>query len=158
MKSEPCARNNGSILFSQGSSRFRSSGLFVSHGFSRKVMKTAEIGGIPRIKQRNFSRFWFSIRSKLSFGKSKVCEENKNQDSESSNQQDYFSRRDDRNLCREEVEMVMGKLGLFCSAESEELKESMGSDELSQLFDEKEPSLEEVKKAFDVFDEKRWFY
>ncbi|KAJ9147609.1 hypothetical protein P3X46_029747 [Hevea brasiliensis] len=105
--------------------------------------------------QKFFSRFWFSIRSKLSFGKSKVCEENKNQDSESSNQQDYFSRRDDRNLCREEVEMVMGKLGLFCSAESEELKESMGSDELSQLFDEREPSLEEVKKAFDVFDEKR---
>lgn len=105
--------------------------------------------------QKFFSRFWFSLRSKHSFGNSKVWEENKNQDSESSNQQRYFNKRDDRNLSREEVEMVMGKLGLFCSGESEELQESMGSDELSQLFDEKEPSLEEVKEAFDVFDENK---
>lgn len=105
--------------------------------------------------QKFFSRFWFSLRSKHSFGNSKVWEENKNQDSESSNQQRYFNKRDDRNLSRDEVEMAMGKLGLFCSGESEELQESMGSDELSQLFDEKEPSLEELKEAFDVFDEKR---
>lgn len=105
--------------------------------------------------QKFFSSFWFSLRSKHSFGNSKVWEENKNQDSESSNQQRYFNKRDDRNLSRDEVEMAMGKLGLFCSGESEELQESMGSDELSQLFDEKEPSLEELKEAFDVFDEKR---
>ncbi|KAF2299440.1 hypothetical protein GH714_031956 [Hevea brasiliensis] len=106
--------------------------------------------------QKSLSRFWFSLRSKISFNNSKVWEENKNKDSESSNQQRFLNnKRDDWNLCREEVEMVMGQLGLFCSLESEELKESMGSDDLSQLFDEKEPSLEEVKEAFDVFDENR---
>lgn len=51
--------------------------------------------------------------------------------------------------------MVMEKLGIFCSPEGEELQEWFGSNELSGLFDEKEPSLEEVKEAFDVFDENR---
>jgi len=46
----------------------------------------------------------------------------------------------------------MENFGLFCSRESEDLKEWMDSDELSQLFDEKEPSLEEIKETFNVFD------
>ncbi|XP_022774503.1 probable calcium-binding protein CML45 [Durio zibethinus] len=58
---------------------------------------------------------------------------------------------DDGRFHRKDVEKVMGKLGLFCSQESEELNKSFGSDELSRLFEE-EPSLEEVKQAFDVFD------
>ncbi|KAE8734508.1 putative calcium-binding protein CML30 [Hibiscus syriacus] len=37
----------------------------------------------------------------------------------------------------------MGNLGIFCSKES---------DELCRLFEEEEPSLEELKEAFDVFD------
>lgn len=46
----------------------------------------------------------------------------------------------------------MGNLGIFCSQESEEqLNESYGCEEISRLF-EQEPSLEEVKQAFDVFD------
>lgn len=61
---------------------------------------------------------------------------------------DYYGGR----VCRKDVEKVMGNLGLFCSHESEELNESFGSDELSRLFDEEEPSLVEVKQAFDVFD------
>lgn len=52
---------------------------------------------------------------------------------------------------RKDVEKLMGNLGLFCSQETEELNESFGSDEVSRLF-EVEPSLEEVKQAFDVFD------
>ncbi|GAV61710.1 EF_hand_5 domain-containing protein [Cephalotus follicularis] len=64
-------------------------------------------------------------------------------------------KKDDANLYRHEVEMLMGKLGLFCSPESEELPQFLGSNELSGLFEEKEPSLEEVKEAFDVFDENR---
>ncbi|KAK5835224.1 hypothetical protein V6Z11_A05G410600 [Gossypium hirsutum] len=48
-------------------------------------------------------------------------------------------------LCRKEVEILMGNLGIFCSQESEEqLNESYGCEEISRLF-EKEPSLEEVK-------------
>ncbi|XP_039068300.1 probable calcium-binding protein CML46 [Hibiscus syriacus] len=46
-------------------------------------------------------------------------------------------------VCREDVEKVMGNLGIFCSKES---------DELCRLFEEEEPSLEELKEAFDVFD------
>ncbi|TYI30816.1 hypothetical protein ES332_A05G413600v1 [Gossypium tomentosum] len=46
-------------------------------------------------------------------------------------------------LCRKEVEILMGNLGIFCSQESEEqLNESYGCEEISRLF-EKEPSLEE---------------
>ncbi|XP_038696504.1 probable calcium-binding protein CML46 [Tripterygium wilfordii] len=55
-------------------------------------------------------------------------------------------------LCREDVELVMGKLGFFCSQESEELQKVLSSRELSGVFAEKEPGLEEVKEAFDVFD------
>ncbi|KAH9726978.1 putative calcium-binding protein CML45 [Citrus sinensis] len=62
---------------------------------------------------------------------------------------------DDESLSRDEVEMVMRKLTLFCSFEDEELPQKLGSAELSWLFEEKEPSLEEVKEAFDVFDENK---
>lgn len=111
-----------------------------------------QMGGI----QKFFSRFWFCLQSKFSLVHSKViCAESKNQDSEPSNQLGCFDKNDESNVCREDVEMVMKRLGLFCSSESEELKDSMSSDELSQLFDEKEPSLEEVKEAFNVFDQNR---
>ncbi|KAJ6683917.1 hypothetical protein OIU85_007597 [Salix viminalis] len=90
-------------------------------------------------------------------GNSELSEEDDgNHDSETSKQtqESCFDdkRSDERNICREDVEMVMEKLGLFSSSEGEELTEWMGSDEISQLFDEKEPSLEEVKEAFNVFD------
>nr|XP_010926561.1 probable calcium-binding protein CML45 [Elaeis guineensis] len=60
--------------------------------------------------------------------------------------------RGDINLSREDVEMVMGRMGLCCSQEGEQLKECMGFDELSNVFEE-EPSFEELKEAFSVFDE-----
>lgn len=63
---------------------------------------------------------------------------------------------DDGKLNREDAKMVMGKLGFFCSSENnEELPEWFSSNEFSELFEEKEPSLEELKEAFDVFDENR---
>ncbi|KAF9663742.1 hypothetical protein SADUNF_Sadunf17G0083700 [Salix dunnii] len=107
--------------------------------------------------QKFFSRFWFFLQSQLCHGNSELWEEDDgNQDSETSKQtqESCFDneRSDERNICREDVEMVMENLGLFCSSESEELTEWMGSDEISQLFDEKEPSLEELKEAFNVFD------
>ncbi|CAL1385081.1 unnamed protein product [Linum trigynum] len=58
-------------------------------------------------------------------------------------------------ISREDVEVVMGKLGFFCDPEGQQLKQSMGADQLLELFDEKEPSLEEVKEAFEVFDVNR---
>ncbi|KAF4376706.1 hypothetical protein F8388_025577 [Cannabis sativa] len=61
----------------------------------------------------------------------------------------------DEKLNREDLETVMESLGLVCSPESEELKNSFGSDELSGLFEDEEPSLEEIKQAFDVFDQNK---
>ncbi|CAK8540663.1 unnamed protein product [Lathyrus sativus] len=63
--------------------------------------------------------------------------------------------RDSVEIKRDEVETVMAKMGIFCSEESEELEEKYGCKELSELFEENEPSFEEVKMAFDVFDENR---
>lgn len=81
--------------------------------------------------------------------------EEKYLDFEVCNQQACVDKKqDDESISREEVEMVMGDLSLFCSTESEELPQRFCFNELSQLFDE-EPSLEEVKNAFDVFDVNR---
>lgn len=57
---------------------------------------------------------------------------------------------------REEVKSVMEKLELFCSQEGEEeIGECFGADELTAMFDESEPSLEELKQTFNVFDRNR---
>ncbi|XP_054824793.1 probable calcium-binding protein CML46 [Prosopis cineraria] len=58
-------------------------------------------------------------------------------------------------LSREEVVMVMERLGLMSGAESEGdegIEEAIGEEEVEALF-EKEPSLEELKDVFEVFDE-----
>lgn len=90
------------------------------------------------------------------FGISKVVTEKKDLDFELSSRQVCLNQKEAvEYLCREDVEMVMGKLGICCSPEGEKLEERVGSDEICGLFEEKEPSLEEVKEAFDVFDENR---
>ncbi|URD88075.1 EF hand family protein [Musa troglodytarum] len=60
--------------------------------------------------------------------------------------------REDQRLSRKEVEMVMDRLGICCPHEGEQLCEHMSSDEIYGLFEENEPSLEEVKAAFCFFD------
>ncbi|KFK33771.1 hypothetical protein AALP_AA5G058000 [Arabis alpina] len=62
---------------------------------------------------------------------------------------------DQDDLTREEAEMVMKSLGLVPDSETNELQERYSSKEISSLFEEKEASLEEVKQAFDVFDENK---
>lgn len=59
----------------------------------------------------------------------------------------------DLELTREDVEAVMEKIGMSLSQEGEQLKERMAMDELSTMFDEKEPTLVEVEEVFSVFDE-----
>ncbi|KAE8661336.1 putative calcium-binding protein CML30 [Hibiscus syriacus] len=73
--------------------------------------------------------------------------------SEFSSTEDFSS---GERLCRKEVENLMGNLGILCSheREEEELNKSLGCEEISGLFEE-EPSLEEVKETFDVFDVNR---
>ncbi|KAM0936178.1 putative EF-hand domain-containing protein [Dioscorea sansibarensis] len=58
-------------------------------------------------------------------------------------------------LGREDVGVVMEKMGLHCNQEGEQLKEFSGFDEFSVMFEEEEPSLEEVNMAFSVFDENK---
>lgn len=98
----------------------------------------------------SFSKFWFFLLSGIH---SKVRTEKKVSDSELIH--DGSREKDGNILERDDVKMVMGKLGFFCSPESEDLDENYGSREFSGLFEEEEPSLEEVKQAFDVFDENR---
>ncbi|KAL4361039.1 hypothetical protein GQ457_04G033250 [Hibiscus cannabinus] len=93
-----------------------------------------------------FSGFWSFPRSKHASSKSSPSSEKPDCSTEEASFKEEFV-----SVCREEVEKVMENLGFFCSRESEELKESFGSDEVWSLFEE-EPSLAELKEAFDVFD------
>ncbi|XP_058736403.1 probable calcium-binding protein CML45 [Vicia villosa] len=91
----------------------------------------------------------FFLLCKLCSGDSDVKGEKQISEGESS------VSRESVEIKRDEVETVMAKMGIFCSEESEELEEKYGSKELSELFEENEPSFEEVKMAFDVFDENK---
>lgn len=58
-------------------------------------------------------------------------------------------------ISREDVEMILEKMKMSCVSTSNEpqLREYMDFDELASMFEEKEPSLMEMKDAFGVFDE-----
>ncbi|KAF8408116.1 hypothetical protein HHK36_007258 [Tetracentron sinense] len=108
-----------------------------------------------------FRKYYHSLlQSQLElvfFGKPKVWVDRKNPNITdfSSRELCFHEKRDDGKLCREDVEMVMESLGISCFPDGEKIQERLGLDEVSVLFAEKEPSLEEVKEAFDVFDENR---
>lgn len=54
-----------------------------------------------------------------------------------------------------EINLVMSRLGVWCAMEDAENKHPnklYGEDDFLTLFDEEEPSLEEIKETFDVFD------
>ena len=61
---------------------------------------------------------------------------------------------DENKLSVGEVKIVMEKIGTLCDdqPDAENNEEGMGPDEIAGLFEE-EPSPEEVKEAFDIFDE-----
>ncbi|CAL9224218.1 unnamed protein product [Arabidopsis halleri] len=99
--------------------------------------------------QSFFSRFWPLVQHQ------QCVSEKKSKDLEFQTSIKHEEYRDDDGLCREDVGMVMKSLGLSTDQECEGLQKQYSSEELSNLFEEKEPSLEEVKQAFDVFDENR---
>jgi len=107
--------------------------------------------------QNVFSRFQCILlqSQECCCNSTKVLDEKKLAFEPRRSQMTFEKRGDDGSLRREDVHMVMGDLGFFCSPEGEQLPETFSSDELSGLFDEKEPSLGEVKEAFDVFDENK---
>ncbi|XP_010435866.1 PREDICTED: probable calcium-binding protein CML45 [Camelina sativa] len=96
--------------------------------------------------QTFFSRFWPLLQHHQ-----QCVSEKKSKDLEF---QTSIKREDD-GLFREDVVMVMKSLGLLAYPGSEGLQKRYSSEDLSNIFEEKEPSLEEVKQAFDVFDENR---
>ncbi|KAF2298861.1 hypothetical protein GH714_028378 [Hevea brasiliensis] len=53
------------------------------------------------------------------------------------------------------MKMVMDRLGIQQCDSDDDLQERYDARELSRLFEEHEPSLEEVKDAFDIFDENK---
>ncbi|PQQ10217.1 putative calcium-binding protein CML45 [Prunus yedoensis var. nudiflora] len=62
---------------------------------------------------------------------------------------------DKKQLCTGELGQIMEKLGTLFDADGGEVVEGrVGSKEIADLFEE-EPSLEEVKEAFHVFDENK---
>ncbi|XP_010265143.1 PREDICTED: probable calcium-binding protein CML45 [Nelumbo nucifera] len=103
------------------------------------------------------SSFQFPLRSLLDFisGKSKICSKIKYQSRESTPSQKSNAKGDDGRLCRRDVEEVINKLGLLYNPHGDKIQDGLSSDEVSKVFEDKEPSLEEVKDAFDVFDNNR---
>ncbi|XP_062190680.1 probable calcium-binding protein CML46 [Phragmites australis] len=55
-------------------------------------------------------------------------------------------------LSKEDVETIMETIGLATSGHGEGFATRMGHNEVSRLFDAEEPSFEEVRSAFAVFD------
>ncbi|KAI7738093.1 hypothetical protein M8C21_026362 [Ambrosia artemisiifolia] len=51
--------------------------------------------------------------------------------------------------------MVMGNLGIFYNTKGENLPRSLSSDDLFNIFEQEHPRLDEVREAFDVFDENK---
>ncbi|KAL6657019.1 hypothetical protein ACP70R_004799 [Stipagrostis hirtigluma subsp. patula] len=63
---------------------------------------------------------------------------------------------EDAVLSREEVAAIMATIGVAAGGQSGEgLAARMGRDEVSRLFDAEEPSFDEVRRAFAVFDGNR---
>lgn len=88
------------------------------------------------------------VRSETCEDSSKACVAKKNQDFDLP-----CSSEKKEDVCRGDVGVVMERLGIFCQSGDGKLPERLDPDEISKLFEEKEPSLDEVKGAFDVFDE-----
>ncbi|CAI9777388.1 unnamed protein product [Fraxinus pennsylvanica] len=58
----------------------------------------------------------------------------------------------DESMCRGEMELLLRSLGISCSPDEGQLPMRLDSNDIFELFEEKNPGLDEVKEAFDVFD------
>ncbi|XP_071707479.1 probable calcium-binding protein CML46 [Rutidosis leptorrhynchoides] len=62
---------------------------------------------------------------------------------------------DDVTLTKDDVEVLMAHIGLFYHPESEKLPEMLNSTDLLNIFEQEQPKLDEVRGAFEVFDENK---
>lgn len=84
--------------------------------------------------------------------------EKKSQDSGRSMLLEQKNKHEERGICRGDAEVVFRSLGLLShppreQEESARSEERLDCNDVFDLFEEKEPSEEEVRAAFDVFDE-----
>ncbi|XP_055804437.1 probable calcium-binding protein CML45 [Solanum dulcamara] len=88
----------------------------------------------------------------LSFAKSQVSEKEENPQKLTSISEKLV----DGSLSKEEVEMVMANLGIFAHPEDVMIQERLDSNDIFELFGEDlEAKEEDVREAFDVFDENK---
>ncbi|KAJ4746000.1 Calcium-binding EF hand family protein [Rhynchospora pubera] len=98
---------------------------------------------------------WVTSLHKLSFGilcLPHVCKSRSPVETTTSVTTNTNSKRSELELSREDLEMVMQKMGISEEMKREQMKEKIEFEEVSDIFQEKEPSLEEAKEAFSVFD------
>ncbi|KAK1410169.1 hypothetical protein QVD17_36704 [Tagetes erecta] len=55
----------------------------------------------------------------------------------------------------DDLKLLMANFGLFSHPDSEKLPEVLNSEDIFNVFEDDEPRLDEVKEAFDAFDENR---
>ncbi|XP_002514744.2 probable calcium-binding protein CML45 [Ricinus communis] len=58
-------------------------------------------------------------------------------------------------LSTEELTTVLSVLGTCYDPDGDKLQDKLGSNDITALFEEQEPSLQEVKEAFSVFDQNK---
>ncbi|KAL4568499.1 hypothetical protein LXL04_024112 [Taraxacum kok-saghyz] len=97
----------------------------------------------------SISKFFMYPQLTFSTNDSKIQVQKKTQDSKFSKRLPSFRY---KSLQRDEVEMVMGNLGIFIP-KGEKIPERLSSNDLFNIFEKENPRLDEVKGAFDVFDE-----
>ncbi|KAM7268010.1 hypothetical protein ACFE04_010176 [Oxalis oulophora] len=92
--------------------------------------------------QKKFAMYWFILQSQFHSSKSQIELIKEDHD-------------DDQMLKLKgcEMEKLMKNLGVF--GETESVTELVNQEEILEVFEESEPSLEELKEAFDVFDVNR---
>lgn len=62
--------------------------------------------------------------------------------------------RETKSMLREQVEMIMERLGLYCNTNCDQkLQERFSSHDFANMFNVNEPTVGEVQQAFDLFDE-----
>lgn len=111
---------------------------------------------IPEFIQYFFSQIRLHMIIYIQFGffidHSKIHVEKKNQCSKLSKRLPSFK---DESVRGYEVEMVMKNLGIPCNSKSQKFPKNLNSNDLFNMFEEEQPRLDEVKEAFDVFDENK---
>ncbi|KAF5754985.1 putative EF-hand domain pair protein CML [Helianthus annuus] len=108
---------------------------------------------IPEFIQYFFSHIMLNMIIYPQFlDHSKIHVQHKNQETKLSKR---LPSSKDRIIQGDEVEMVMGNLGILCNFDGDYFSKNLNSEDLLNMFEEEQPRLDEVKEAFDVFDENK---